>query len=149
MPAIYQLASLLLLLSATAFAGEEMTIQDYYRVNKIDPTAKAFVRVTNESVPDSCPLRATTAFQAEAREWKHLHESALRNEPPASPDGHVTFQGRLTAGRVNEGTIVSESVGAAALFTRVESRIRNLRYGKGCHGAFTVTVFFHQPSAPQ
>lgn len=146
---VHLLASLLLLVSATAFAGEGMTIQDFYRTNKIDPTAKAFVRVMNESVPQGCPRRATAMFQAEAGEWKHLHESALRNEPPASPDGHVTFQGQLIVGRVSEGMIVSESVGAAELFTRVENRIRALRYGKGCQGAFSVTVLFHQPSVPQ
>jgi hypothetical protein len=145
----HRLASLLLLFSATAFAGEGMTTQDYYRVNNIDPAAKAFVRVTSESVPQGCPLRATAMFQVEAREWKHLHESALRKEPPASPDGHVTFQGQLVVGRVREGMISSESVGAAELFTRVENRIRNLRYGKGCQGAFSLTVLFHQPSVPQ
>ena len=148
MSAADHLTSLLLLFSATAFADEGMTSQDYYRLNNIDPTAKSFVRVTNESVPQGCPLRATTTFQAEAHEWKHLHESSLRNEPPASPDGHVTFQGKLADGRVIGGTISSESVGAAELFTRVENRIRSLRYGKGCQGAFAVTVLFHQPSAP-
>lgn len=50
---------------------------------------------------------------------------------------------------VSEGMIVSESVGAAELFTRVEHRIRTLRYGKGCQGAFSVTVLFHQPSLQQ
>ena len=145
----HQLAALLLLFSATAFAGEGMTIQDFYRSNKIDPAAKAFVRVMNESVPQGCPRRATAMFQVEAREWKHLHESALRQEPPASPDGHVTFQGQLIGGRVREGMISSESVGTAELFTRVENRIRTLRYGKGCQGAFSVTVLFHQPSVPQ
>ena len=144
----HQLASLLLIFSATAFAGEGMTLQDFYRSNKIDPTAKAFVRVMNESVPQGCPRRATAMFQAEADEWKHLHESALRKEPPASPDGHVTYQGQLIVGRVSEGMISSESVGAAELFTRVENRIRTLRYGKGCQGAFSVTVLFHQPSVP-
>lgn len=149
MAVAHQLASLLLLFSATAFAGEGMTIQDFYRSNKIDPAAKAFVRVMNESVPQGCPRRATAMFLAEAGEWQRLHESALRKEPPASPDGHVTFQGQLVVGRIKEGMISSESVGAAELFTRVESRIRTLRYGKGCHGAFSVTVLFHQPSVPQ
>lgn len=149
MSSTYQLTSLLLFFSATAFAGEEMTIEDFYRVNNIDPTAKAFVRVTNESVPQGCPLRATAIFQAEAHEWKQLHESALHKEPPASPDGHVTFQGTLALGRVKEGSISSESVGEPELFTKVKKRIRALRYGKGCQGAFAVTVRFHQPSAPQ
>ena len=149
MPRASPLTLLLVLFSATALAGEGMTLQDFYRVNNIDPAAQAFVRVTDESVPQGCPLRATAMFQAEAHEWKHLHESALRKEPPASPDGHVTFQGKLAVGRVREGTIASESVGAAELFTRVGTRIRNLRYGKRCHGAFTVTVLFHQPSVPQ
>ena len=148
MSAAHKFALPLLLVSATAFADEGMTLQDYYRINNIDPAAPAFVRVTNESVPQGCPLRATTMFQAEAREWKHLHEAALRKDPPASPDGHVTFQGTLAVGRVREGIIASESVGAPELFTRVENRIRNLRYGKDCQGAFTVTVLFHQPSAP-
>lgn len=149
MSAAYQLTSLLLLVSATAFAGEEMTIEDFYRVNNIDPTAKAFVRVTNESVPQGCPLRATAIFQTEAREWKQLHESALHKEPPASPDGHITFQGTLAVGRVKEGSISSESVGAPELFTKVEKRIRVIQYGKSCQGALAVTVLFHQPSAPQ
>ena len=145
----HQLTSLLLLFSATAFAREGMTLQDFYRSNKIDPAATAFVRVTNESVPQGCPRRATATFQAEAREWKDLHEFALRQEPPASPDGHVTFHGQLVAGRVREGMIASESIGSAELFRRVEHRIRTLRYGKGCQGAFSVTVLFHQPSVPQ
>lgn len=145
----YQLAALLFLCSVTAFAGEGMTLQEYYRMNNIDPAAKAFVRVTQESVPQGCPRRATAMFRAEAREWTHLHESALRQEPPAFPDGHVTFQGRLLGGRVRDVMISSESVGTAALFTRVENRIRTIRYGKGCQGAFSVTVLFHQPSVPQ
>lgn len=149
MAVAHQLASLLVLFSASAFASEGMTTQDFYRSNKIDPTAKAFVRVMDESVPQGCPRRATAMFQAEAGEWKHLHKSVLRKEPPASPDGHVTFQGQLIGGRVREGVVSSESVGAAEFFTRVENRIRTLRYGKGCQGAFSVTVLFHQPSVPQ
>jgi hypothetical protein len=145
----YQLAALLFLCSATAFAGEGMTLQEYYRMNNIDPAAKAFVRATQESVPQGCPLRATAMFQGEAREWTHLHESSLRQEPPASPDGHVTFQGQLIDGRVRDGMISSESVGTAELLTKVENRIRTIRYGKGCQGAFSVTVLFHQPSVPQ
>lgn len=149
MAVAHQLASLLLVFSATAFASEGMTIQDFYRSSKIDPAAKAFVRVMNESVPQGCPRRATAMFQVEAGEWKRLHESALGKEPPASPDGHLTFQGQLVGGRVRDGIISSELVGAAELFTRVENRIRTLRYGTGCHGAFSVTVLFHQPSVPQ
>lgn len=139
--------SLFSLIASSASAGQGITLEDYYEVNDIDPKAAAFVRVTEESVPEGCPKRATEVFAAEASRWTRLHAYWLDMEPPASADGHVTFRGELALGRVAEGMISLETIGAPDVFSRVEERIRSLRYGRRCNGQFSVTVAFHQPSA--
>ncbi|MBY0399240.1 hypothetical protein K2X89_03020 [Myxococcota bacterium] len=141
-------ASMLWVLAAsTPGVAGEITREDFFEKNGIDPEAPAFVRIERADLPNGCDRAVVESFvDANETRWSSLQRDQFR-QYLASTDGDAEIEVELEVGKATKSTLMLDSTDSIALMQLLQTDFATIRFPARCHGTARIRLRFHLPTA--